>query len=54
MTFWFIVADFYYSRTQKKETPNSELKKNIKKHKKRIRNQKDTAKSKFQHFCKKP
>ena len=27
MTFWFIVADFYYSRTQKKETPNSELKK---------------------------
>ena len=25
MTFWFIVADFYYSRTQKKETPDSEL-----------------------------
>ena len=30
MTFWFIVADFYYSRTQKKETPNSELKKTSK------------------------
>ena len=30
MTFWFIVADFYYSRTQKKETPILNLKKTSK------------------------